>query len=345
MSGRVTLVLGDVLEHYASWPAPTVIVSDGAYGVGGFPGDPPTVERLADWYEPHVAAWAKYAAPSTTLWFWGTEIGWATVHPVLTRHRWDYRGLHVWDKGPAHIAGNANSKTLRRFPVVTEVCVQYVRRTRFEEGGRELTMKEWLRREWDRSGLPLTLANEACGVKNAATRKYFTRCHRWYCPPPPAFEKIAAYVNQRGREAGRPYFSTDGARPLTSREWAALRAKFHCEVGITNVWREPAVRDKERIKDRRSRALHTNQKPLKLMERIIRAASDPGDTVWEPFGGLCSAAIAAMRLGRSCFSAEIDPVFYALSRRRIDEAIAGHLRGDKEKKPAGRRSRDRPAGS
>jgi site-specific DNA-methyltransferase (adenine-specific) len=325
MHGRAHLVLGNALDHYAAWPTPAVIVSDGAYGVGGFPGDPNAIEDLAAWYEPHVAAWAKYAAPSTTLWFWGTEIGWATVHPVLDRHRWEYRGLHVWDKGPGHIAGNANSKTLRKFPIVTEVCAQYVHRMRFEVGGASLTMKQWLRREWERSGLPLSLANEACGVKNAATRKYFTRCHLWYCPPPEAFERIVDYINQCGDPAGRPYFSIDGERPLTGREWGAMRAKFHCEVGVTNVWREPSVRDKERFKDRKSRALHSNQKPLKLMERIVGASSDPGDTVWEPFGGLCSAAIAALRLGRGCFSAEIVPAFYALARRRIDDTIAGLL--------------------
>src|SRR5262249_17317575 len=132
---------------------------------------------------------------------------------------------------------------------------------------------------------PLSLANEACGVKNAATRKYFTQCHLWYCPPPEAFERFAAYVNRRGDPAGRPYFSADGERTLTSEEWAELRAKFHCEVGVTNVWREGAVRGAERFKDAASRAIHTNQKPLKLMERIVRASSDPGDVVWEPFGG------------------------------------------------------------
>ena len=43
------LVLGDALDHYAAWPAPTVIVSDGAYGVSGFPGDPPNASGLAGW--------------------------------------------------------------------------------------------------------------------------------------------------------------------------------------------------------------------------------------------------------------------------------------------------------
>src|SRR5262249_13316574 len=106
---RPVLALGDALEHYEEWPTPTVIVSDGAYGVAGFPGDPPTHETLGAWYAPHVAAWSKWAAPSTTLWFWGTEIGWATVHPLLAQSGWEYRNCHVWNKGIAHIAGNANT--------------------------------------------------------------------------------------------------------------------------------------------------------------------------------------------------------------------------------------------
>ncbi|AUX26014.1 adenine DNA methyltransferase [Sorangium cellulosum] len=310
------LTLGDALEHYASWPSPTVIVSDGAYGVSGFPGDPPTHEGLRAWYAPHVAAWSERALPSTTLWFWGTEIGWATVHPLLDQHGWEYRSCHVWDKGIAHVAGNANTRTLRKFPVVSEVCVQYVRRVLLETGGARLPLKAWLRHEWERSGLPLRHTNEACGVKNAATRKYFTRCHLWYYPPASAFERLVAFANAHGRPEGRPYFSVDGKRPLSGHEWAALRAKFHCEVAVTNVWHEPAVRGPERFKEE-SRSVHGNQKPLKLLDRIIRASSDPGDVVWEPFGGLCSVAVAAFAAGRRCYSAEIAPAYHAVASSRL----------------------------
>jgi site-specific DNA-methyltransferase (adenine-specific) len=317
ISLRPSLVLGDALDCYASWPTPTVIVSDGAYGVAGFPGDPPTHEGLATWYAPHVRAWARYAAPSTTLWFWGTEVGWATMHPLLVANGFEYRNCHVWNKGVAHIAGNANTKTLRKFPVVTEVCVQYVRLVQFEARGQRLTLKDWLRHEWERSGLPLSQTNVACGVKNAATRKYFTRCHLWYFPPPEAFEQLAAYANAHGRARARPYFSRDGRRPMTGAEWATLRAKFHCDVGITNVWTEPAVRGAERFKAE-YRCLHGNQKPLRLADRIVRASSDPGDVVWEPFGGLCSVSVAAYRAGRRAFAAEVSPTYHALARRRLD---------------------------
>ena len=318
---RPAIHLGDALEAYPRWPAPTVIVSDGAYGVAGFPGDPPTVEGLVDWYTPHVEAWSRHALPSTTLWFWGTELGWATVHPLLSKSDWEYRSCHVWDKGMAHAAGNANTKTLRKYPVVSEVCVQYVREVRFQVGARRLSMKAWLRHEWERSGLPLSLTNEACGVKNAATRKYFTQCHLWYFPPAQAFEQFARFANERGRPEGRPYFSVDGAHPLRGEEWEALRARFHCDVGITNVWHEPAVRGSERFKDA-ARSIHGNQKPLKLLDRIVRASSDAGDVVWEPFGGLCSASVAAFRAERRAFAAETSPAFHALAEQRVEAELS-----------------------
>ena len=40
--GTVRIELSDALTRYDSWPVPTVIVSDGPYGLGLFPGDPPT---------------------------------------------------------------------------------------------------------------------------------------------------------------------------------------------------------------------------------------------------------------------------------------------------------------
>lgn len=320
--GGVHLALGDALDHYAAWPTPVAIIADGPYGVAGFPGDPPRPDDLADWYEPHVREWSRRATPLTTLWFWNTEIGWANVHPVLARHGWTYRGASVWDKGLTHIAGNVNTATIRRVPPVTELCVHYTKDAAFAVDGERVSMKEWLRHEWVRSGLPLCKTNEACGVKNAATRKYFTRCHLWYYPPVEEFERLVAYANEHGDPRGRPYFSLDGVRPATGGEWDRMRAKFRCEAGVTNVWREPPVRGGERLKEG-LRAVHANQKPLRLMELVIRLSTDPGDVTWEPFGGLATAAVAARRLGRVCYAAEIDPEFHALAVARLAQASPG----------------------
>jgi DNA methylase len=301
---------------YDRWPQPICIIADGPYGIAGYDGDPPTPVDLAAWYRPHIAAWTRRATPQTTLWFWGTEVGWAHVHGELAGQGWEYRSCHVWNKGLGHIAGNANSQTLRKFPVVTEICVQYVKAARFVVEGREVSMQDWLRHEWRRAGLPLSRANAACGVKNAATRKYLTACHLWYFPPAEAFERLAAYANRHGARAGRPYFSTDGRTPLAAAAWEKMRAKFHCEVGVTNLWSAPPLRGPERLK-RAGAALHTNQKPRGLFELIIRTCTDRGDVVWEPFGGLCPGALASAALGRRYVGAEIRPEFYRAAIERL----------------------------
>lgn len=311
----VMLCLGDSINYYEQWDTPTVIISDGAYGILGFEGDTSDHLDIPDWYEPHIHAWSLRATAQTTLWFWNSEIGWAAVHPVLERYGWRYVNANVWNKGKAHIAGNVNTAKIRRFPVVTEMCVQYV----FEPLVDNLTLQRWLYREWKRTGLPLGKANEACGVKDVAVRKYLDQKHLWYYPPPEMFTKMAEYANERGNPAGRPYFSRDGVRPMTMKEWAAMRSKFRCPMGFTNVWERNPLNGTERIKVHKlsGKAAHLNQKPLDLMRLIIEASSDIGDVVWEPFGGLFSASLAAKQTERRAFAAELDSTYFQIGLGRF----------------------------
>lgn len=312
-----SIYLGDSLSFYESWEKPTVIVSDGGYGVLGFEGDTSGHLGLPKWYEPHIATWAKFATPQTTLWFWNSEIGWAAVHPILEKYGWRYVNANIWNKGKGHIAGNVNTKKIRRFPVVSEMCVQYVFEPRLEG----LLLKEWLLKEWKRTGLPVRKANEACGVRDAAVRKYLDQGHLWYYPPAEMFERLQQYANKHGNALGKPYFSLDGKNPGTAQEWSKMRSKFNCPHGFTNVWDRPALRNSERYKlnGDSGKAIHLNQKPLDLISMIIEASSDECDVVWEPFGGLFTACIAASSLRRKAFGAEIDPTYFYYGSKRVIE--------------------------
>lgn len=331
-SRSYTLFRGDVLDAYEAWPTPSTIISDGAYGVRGFHGDTTDAAGLVDWYRDHVKAWTKASRPSTTLWFWGTELGWATVHPELAQQGWDYVQTIVWNKGLSHIAGNVNGQTIRQFPVVTEVCVLYQRRFEVPTDNGVLGVREWLRHEWQRSGLPLYLSNEACGVRNAATRKYLTKDWLWYFPPGSMVERMAAYCDERGLKVGRPYFSLNGETSVTAVEWDTMRYRWTHTHGLTNVWTRAPLHDGERLKGsmRRSAprvykptkasAVHLNQKPLEFMERLVHAVTREDDVVWEPFGGLASASVAAVALGRRAFVAERETHYADLASERLEDA-------------------------
>ncbi len=309
----VSLSFGDSLDYYSKWEQPTVIISDGAYGILGFEGDTSDHLNIPNWYEPHVAQWSKFAQPNTTLWFWNSEIGWAAAHPIIEKHGWRYVGANIWDKGKAHIAGNVNTGRIRQFPVVTEVCIQYV----FEPHINGMVLKKWLLHEWKRTGLPNRVANIACGVADAATRKYLDQGHLWYFPPPDKFTMLASYANEHGRLEGKPYFSLDGNRPLSGEEWANMRSKFRCPHGVTNVWARGPLAGTERVRVPAGKSVHLNQKPLDLMERIIEASSEEGDVIWEPFGGLFTGALAARNLRRLAFAAETDATYFHYGIQRF----------------------------
>jgi site-specific DNA-methyltransferase (adenine-specific) len=166
-------------------------------------------------------------------------------------------------------------------------------------------------------------------VKNAATRKYLTKDWLWYWPPGEMTERLAAYANAHGQPTGWPYYSIDGEHPVTAAAWDALRYTWRHAHGVTNVWSRRPLHGEERLKGTGRRAAprvhnptaassaHLNQKPLEFMERLIMAVTEPGDVVWEPFGGLCSASVAAVTMGRRAFAAETDPAFADLAAERL----------------------------
>ena len=80
---------------------------------------------------------------------------------------------------------------------------------------------------------------------------------------------------------------------------------------MTDVWRIPAVSLWEKQQGK-----HPTQKPLRLLYRIILAATNEGDTVLDPFSGSGTTGIAANLLGRKYIGIEQDEQFCELSLRR-----------------------------
>ena len=62
---------------------------------------------------------------------------------------------------------------------------------------------------------------------------------------------------------------------------------------------------------------YPTQKPLALLERIIRASSNEGDLVLDPFCGCGTAVEAAQRLGRRWLGIDVEPLAVDLMARRL----------------------------
>ncbi len=84
---------------------------------------------------------------------------------------------------------------------------------------------------------------------------------------------------------------------------------------LSNVWTDisPIVPwSKERVQ-------HPTQKPVQIMERILKLFSNTGDVVFDPFCGSGTTGVAALNSGRGFIGFEQDDAYYQISKKRLDE--------------------------
>jgi hypothetical protein len=77
-----------------------------------------------------------------------------------------------------------------------------------------------------------------------------------------------------------------------------------------------------------TRPLHKWQQAIEPVSHWVRAVSEPGEVVFDPFLGSGTTAIAAVTEGRRFVGGDIDPACVETTRRRLVELAAG--RGDQE---------------
>lgn len=65
---------------------------------------------------------------------------------------------------------------------------------------------------------------------------------------------------------------------------------------------------------------HPCQFPLQLVERLILSMSNPGDIVFDPFGGVATTPTAAIKHGRIGIGSELDSKYYKLGAERLKRA-------------------------
>jgi adenine-specific DNA-methyltransferase len=83
-----------------------------------------------------------------------------------------------------------------------------------------------------------------------------------------------------------------------------------------NVWSIPRVR--YRMDEYEE---HPSQKPEALLERIVRASSNPGDLVLDPFAGTFTTCAVAKRLGRRTVGIELQRNYVGVGLRRLGMAL------------------------
>ena len=113
-------------------------------------------------------------------------------------------------------------------------------------------------------------------------------------------------------EAGRVVQSRPGAVPAYKRYLDEMPG-----VPLQDLWTDITPlqgQSKERVG-------YPTQKPLALLERIIRASSNEGDVALDPFCGCATACVAAENLGRRWVGIDISPKAVELVNMRLQQTM------------------------
>jgi DNA modification methylase len=76
-----------------------------------------------------------------------------------------------------------------------------------------------------------------------------------------------------------------------------------------NVWVLPISRRSERLLDEKGQKLHSTQKPIELLKRVILTSTKEGDLILDPMAGTGTTGYVAKALGRDFVMIEVNPKY------------------------------------
>ena len=146
-----------------------------------------------------------------------------------------------------------------------------------------------------------------------------------------AFEQLHYYIDL-GRRYGFMHYIPLVFRKKFSAQVLKANMKIvgNCEYGLV-LYKDklPKFNNDGRmifncidwVTDNDTPKIHPTQKPVPLLERLIRIFSDKGDVVIDPCAGSGSTLLAAANLGRRAYGFEIKKDFYAEAKKLLQRNV------------------------
>lgn len=192
----------------------------------------------------------------------------------------------IVDKGIKAIAGRA-TKGYKMFPNTTESIIFLVKDSK-------PYVKSLLKRKQKELGLKSKEINERLGVKSNGGGMWSIYTGENMCKQLPTKEL---------------WLKLCDILQINNVKYESFAQTWNPQMGFHDVWSDIDFYEEKRC--------HSTQKPIKLIDRLIKASSNENDIVLDPFMGSGSTAISCIKNKRNYIGFEIDKEFYDLSLDRI----------------------------
>ena len=331
MENQTTLHLGDCLELLPEIPDKSVdlILCDLPYG---------TTDCKWDHVLPMDKLWKEYrrllkcngvaalfaAQPFTTT--------------LINSNRSNFRYCWYWLKNQATGFAFARYQPMRK---IEEVAIFVCNVPGKDNTSQHKALRAYMMQELQASGHNRASINKMLG--NSMSSHYFTNGSQFSIPPREQWEKLQ-------EETGH-----------FSRAWEDVREEYRRELGGTGggpqiynpqgvqIIQNPKPKRRNVIKDdviynreflvkehtpkykgypanvlqfNTERGLHPTQKPVPLLEYLVKTYTNEGDTVLDNCMGSGSTGVACVRTGRRFIGMEKDPQYFQIAKDRIEKETA-----------------------
>src|SRR5690554_371718 len=245
-----------------------------------------TEKEYVEWCLEWIAEVSRVLRLGGTFYCFGYFRTLALLVPYFDDLGLDLRQQILVDKGMRAVSGRATKK-YRLFPNTTESILFIIK-------DNKKFVKPFLKERQHALGLKAKEINEGLGAKSNGGGMWSIYTGKNVCEQFPTKEMWSKL--EKVLDFKLPYES--------------VAQTFNPQMGVTDIWRDIDFYKEKRV--------HSTQKPLKLIQRLILASSNEGDIVLDPFAGSGSTAIAALQLKRNYITIEADEAYYKEVLNRIE---------------------------
>lgn len=259
---------------------------------------------------------------------------------LIKSNRPSFRYCWYWVKNQATGFAFAKYQPMRK---VEDIAVFICNVPGKDNTGKHTELRQYMLEELQQSGLTRVDINRILG--NQMSSHYFTMGAQFSIPPEDQWEKIQSatgrfarsweeiakeYKEELGQTCGGPaIYNPQGIQPAVN---AKPRKKRSTKEGIYNM----ATLQKEYtpkftnypknvLEFNTERGLHPTQKPVPLLEYLIKTYTNEGNVVLDNCMGSGSTGVACVRTGRDFIGIEQDPSYFQTATERIEKERLARL--------------------
>ena len=258
-----------------------------------------TEEDYQKWCLQWLTEIARVIKLSGSLYLFGYLRNLFYLYEPIIKLGFNFRQQIIIDKGIKAIGGRA-TKNHKMFPNVTESLLFFIYDSR-------PFIENFLKQRQKELGLTALEINKRLGVKSNGGGMWSLYTGNNILAQVPTREMWGKLENVL--EFNYPYED--------------ISSTFNIEMGLTDVWNDINFYEEKR--------LHPTQKPVKLIERIIRASSHENMIVLDPFMGSGSTAIACLNLNRYYIGIEKEDKYIEKINSRIAQDKSNQISREQKK--------------